>query len=93
MGSTTAKMSTTPTRRPTVQIPNAPKRPHTCLRIGCGGAAHKAPSPIRTPPISAEDENYFLEQEEAGEDYSEEYLEPFYGEPPAQLRKRARTEK
>ena len=82
------KMSTTPTRRPALQKPNAPKRPHACVRCGCGGGAHTPPSPIRTPLILAED---FLEEEEDdGEDYSEEYLEPYRGEPPA---KRARIDK
>ena len=89
MGVAAGKMSETPTRRPTLQVPNAPKRPHACVRSGCGGGAHIPPSPIRTPLISAEDEKDFLEKDDNyGEDYSEEYLEPYWGEPP---NKRART--
>lgn len=84
-----ARNMETPTRRPTSQVPNAPKRPHACVRCGCGGGAHVPPSPIRAPLISAEDEKDFLEKDEDyGEDYSEEYLEPYRGPPEA---KRART--
>ena len=84
-----ARKMQTPTRRPALPELKAPKRPHACVRCGCGGGAHVPPSPIRIPLILAEDEEDFLEPEDYdGPDYSEEYLEPYRGEPP---NKRART--
>jgi len=90
-----SKMNTTPERRPKVPKQNAPLRRKKCnCEInGCGKDAHRAPTPIVSPIILPEEEEWYLEQDTDlwdDEIDPEEQLEPYNGEPQV---KRRRIEK